>query len=283
MTETEFDTEKLPEPPAESYEVVVVGGGASGLAAAVFAARYGLDALVLDRGSSAIRQCYSVENYLGFLGIDPETFLRLGRAHAAYEGCDVADCHVTAVESVGEGFRVRTQAGDEIDAGYVVAATAYDADYLTDLAGGEFHDSGDHPVDADEATGRTDVDGLYVAGWLSGGPHQVLAAAGHGTRVAKSLVRDYRRDEEDYPAAVAEYWDWRVETGTYGDDRWEAGVDEWVDDQLPDDVDPERAEAVREAVKSERLAFQIPEAERDRRRADARALLDEVLGDEPEQ
>lgn len=275
-----FDTEKLDAPPADSYDVVVVGGGASGLAAATFTARYGLETLVLDRGASAIRRCYNVENYLGLLGVDPEQFLELARAHAGYEGCDVVDQHVTAVERADEGFRVRTQAGEDVDARYVIAATAYNADYLAGLDGGAFHDEGDHPVPADEATGRTEVDGLYVAGWLSGGPHQVLISAGHGARVAKSLLRDHRCAEEGYWEAVARYWDWRVEDGTYGDAEWEGHVDDWIDEHLPDDPDPERVAAVREAIKSERLDFQQSAAERDRRQADARRLLREVLFEE---
>ncbi len=278
---TTFDTEKSAEPDADSYEVVVVGGGASGLAAGLFTARYGLDTLVLDRGASAIRRCYNVENFLGLLGIRPRQFLELARAHAQYEGCEVVDQQVTGVTRSGEEFAVRTDAGRELRAGRVVAATAYDADYLTDLADGEFHDEDDHPVAADE-DGRTEVEGLYVAGWLSGGPHQVLVAAGHGARVAKSLVHDYRCAEEDYWEEVAKYWDWRVEDGTYGDDQWEEHVDEWFDERVPADadLDPERVAAVREAVKEERLAFQISAAEREERLDDARSLLEEVLWDE---
>lgn len=279
---TTFDTEKSAEPPAESYEVVVVGGGASGLAAGLFTARYGLDTLVLDRGASAIRRCYNVENFLGLLGIRPEQFLELARAHARYEGCDVADQHVTGVTESEDGFAVRTQAGRELRADRVIAATAYNADYLTDLAGGEFHDEDDHPVEADEATGRTEIDGLYVAGWLSGGPHQVLISAGHGARVAKSLIHDYRCAEEGYWDEVAQYWDWCVEDGTYGDEQWEEHVDEWFDERTPEDADfdPERVAAVREAVKEERLEFQQSAAEREERLDDARALLEEVLWDE---
>ena len=97
-----------------------------------------------------------------------------------------------------------------------MTATAYDADYLAGLRDGEFHGEGDHPVAADEATGRTDVDNLYVAGWLSGDPHQVVISAGHGARVAKSLVRDHRVDEERFWEAVAQFWDLCAEEGTYG-------------------------------------------------------------------
>jgi hypothetical protein len=266
-------------PDADAYDAVIVGGGASGLAAGLFTARYGLDTLVFDRGQSAIRRSYSIENYLGFLAIDPETFLRLGRAHVRHAGAEVVDDLVTDVAETTDGFRVHTQDGASVEADRVIAATAYNADYLAGLGGGAFHDEGDHPVDCDDATGRTDIDGLYVAGWLSGQPHQVLIAAGHGGRVGKELVSDYRR-ERGYWDGVADYWDWSVETDTYGDETWEEHVDEWVDSTLPEDhdIDEERVERVREAVKQERLAFECTPAERDERLAEAQELLEREFG-----
>lgn len=267
--------ERTASPDADDYDLVVVGGGASGLAAAVFAARYGFETLVFDRGGSAIRRSYSIENYLGLLAVDPTTFLRLGRAHARYEGAEVVDDLVTTVASDGEEFRVETEDGATVGARYVLAASAYNADYLTGLDDGTFHDEGEHPVDCDEATGRTRIDGLYVAGWLSGQPHQVLIAAGHGARVAKSIIHDWRRDRGHW-GETADYWDWSVENGTYGDEQWHDRVDEWVDSTLPDghDVPDERIEQVREVVKEERLSFECSPAEREARMDDARRLLE---------
>lgn len=272
------DSRKAPVPTADSYDVVVVGGGAAGLAAALFTARYGLETLVFDRGQSAIRQSYSIENYLGFLSVSPAQFLRLGRAHVQYEGAEVVDDLVTRVAERDDGFRVETTEGANVTADRVVAASAYNADYLAGLEDGAFHEEGDHPVDCEEATGRTRVDGLYVAGWLSGQPHQVLVAAGHGGRVGKELVSDYRA-EQGYWDGVDDYWDWSVAEGTYGDETWHEQMDAWLDSTLPDDdLDEERVERVREAVKDERLGFACSPAERDARLADTRALLEREFG-----
>ncbi|MFB6236581.1 MAG: NAD(P)-binding domain-containing protein [Halopenitus sp.] len=269
-----MDPSLTKEPTQDDYDVVVIGGGASGLAAAVFAARYGFDTLVFDRGGSAIRRSYSIENYLGLLAVDPTTFLRIGRAHARYEGAEVVDDLVTRITSRDEGFTVQTEDGTNVTARYVLAASAYNADYLTELDDGTFHDEGAHPVDCEVATGRTRIDGLYVAGWLSGQPHQVLIAAGHGARVAKSIIRDRRHDRGHWDE-VADYWDWSVEAGTYGSEQWHDRVDEWIDSTLPADHDiaDGRIERVREAVKEERLAFECSPAEREARMEDARQLL----------
>ena len=80
-----------PDSPVD-HDVLVIGGGAAGLSAATFLARYGFDTLVLARGKSAIGQCAHLENYLGFpAGITPEQFLALGRTQVEHEGGTVAE------------------------------------------------------------------------------------------------------------------------------------------------------------------------------------------------
>jgi len=70
----------------EECAVAVVGGGPAGCSAAVFAARFGLDVAVFDRGPSSLARCAHLGNYLGFPGgIDVETFTEL--MHAYVEAC----------------------------------------------------------------------------------------------------------------------------------------------------------------------------------------------------
>lgn len=86
---------------------VVGGGGAAGLSAAVFLARYGLETLVLARGQSAIHQCAQLENYLGFSGgVSPERFRALGRSLADEESRSTTDRteeHASTVPSGEDG------------------------------------------------------------------------------------------------------------------------------------------------------------------------------------
>lgn len=284
---TQLLARKSEEPNVDVYDVVIVGGGASGLSAGVFTARYGLSTLILDRGASAIQRCYNIGNYLGFIGIDPGTFLELGRAHARYEGCEIVDDLVVSVDNEDENererrFHLSTQDGRELNTQYVIAASAYNADYLSDLGDGIdediFHESGAHPVECDEATGRTPIDGLYVAGWLSGGPHQVIICAGHGARVAKTMIQDHRV-EDGYWEDVAQYWDWQVEDGKYGDEKWKAHMDEWIVDTLPEDEDvcEGQLDCIRDAIMTERLEYQLTEDERKQRLDDSRTLFQEYF------
>jgi len=282
------------------HDVAVVGGGAAGLAAAVFTARYGLETAVFDGGKAAITQCAHIENYLGFPGgISPERFLDLGRAQAADEGAAVIDERVTGVHRYGDdGFAVETT-GREVVAGRVVVAAAYDGEVLAPLVG----ELPDPDPFVPTGAGRTTIDGLYVAGWMSDETvHQVGVNAGHGARVGLTLARDDMSDRY-WPAVGERYVDWVVGDGRYGGDGWDESVDEWFDrEMLPDDYDRDRShnrghdhdddhghdrdrdEATIDAacadLKAEFLARQIDAEERERRDREGQRQLLRALDDD---
>lgn len=52
------------------YDAIIVGGGMGGLSAAIYLARYGLKALVIEKGKGRSFWMQEVRNYVG---IDPET------------------------------------------------------------------------------------------------------------------------------------------------------------------------------------------------------------------
>lgn len=281
MTTLSTDTAATdPDSPVD-HDVAVVGGGAAGLSAAVFTARYGLGTVVFDGGKSAIAQCAHVENYLGFPGgVSPERLLALGRAQVDYEGGRVVDERVTDISRHGEsgGFLVETT-GREAVAGRVVVAAAYDGDVFESL--GEDRPEPDPFAPTD--SGRTEVDGLYVAGWMSDETvHQVGVNVGHGTRAGVSLVRDDMSDRY-WPAVGERYVDWVVHEGRYGGDGWEDHIDEWFEDEMvPDDhdLDPTTLERARDDLAAEFLGREIDDEERRARdRAGQHQLLEQLDDD----
>jgi glycine/D-amino acid oxidase-like deaminating enzyme len=268
-----------PDSPVE-HDVAVVGGGAAGLAAAVFTARYGLATTVFDGGKAAITQCAHIENYLGFPGgVGPERFLALGHAHATHEGARIIDERVTAVGRHDAGGFVVETTDRETVADRVVVAAAYDGDVLASLTETLPEPAPFAPTEA----GRTEVDGLYVAGWMSDETvHQVAVNAGHGARVGLALARD-DMSERYWPAVGERYVDWVVHDGRYGGEGWDEHVDEWFDREMLDDdvdVEPERIERAREDLKAEFLDRGIDETERERRDREGQRRLLEHLDDD---
>jgi len=257
-------------------DLAIVGGGASGLSAAVFTGRYGLDTVVLDGGVSAIRQCVLLENFLGFPGgIPPETFLELGREQAELAGCEIRDGMVETVERTDDGFRVGTMDGGEIEANRVVAASAYDDEYLSAFDG-ELTDV--------ERNGRTAVDGLYLTGTLGDdAEHQAIVNAGDGARTALALIRDVRREDEGRWEDPADYYyDWAVEPGRYGGPEWESHIEDLVAESAPETATETELEHAVELLKREHLTMELGEEERSEREKRGRQLLRKHLLEESE-
>jgi hypothetical protein len=228
-----------------AHDVAVVGGGPAGCSAAVLTGRYGLDTVVFDRGRSSLARCAVLENYLGFPGVDVETFYDLAHAHAESAGATVVADLVERVERIddGDGFRVVPQEGEPRTADRVVAATRYDGSYLRPLGDdamfetverdGEAHETFDRSYPEDD--GRTLVEGCYVASPTAAADRQAILAAGRGARVALSLIEDVR-EAEGYPEPLSDHYDWMRRRGELDDEwadpeRWR----KWFGEQLPDD------------------------------------------------
>lgn len=73
------------------YDLVIVGGGAAGLTAALYASRSGLDCIVLDPSSpegSSIALTDAVENYTGFSDIAGFDLIQHFYSHAKSFGAN---------------------------------------------------------------------------------------------------------------------------------------------------------------------------------------------------
>lgn len=276
---------------AADRDVAIVGGGPAGCSAGVFAARYGLDTVVFDRGNASLRRCAHLENFLGFpAGIDVETFYALMHDHAEAAGCDVVEELVERVDRPdGSAFELETQSGRRVTASRVVAATRYGGEYLRPLDGdamfltAEGEDGAvDERFDPDyaDAEGRTPVDGLYVAAPVGDHNAQAILSAAHGARVARTVIADRRR-EQGYPDSLADHWDW-LRRDADRDPGWRDRWREWFDDRVPDDYDGDarRLEALREADVERRTDVYLADEEIERRRNRAHDRLLEHLDDE---
>src|ERR1700691_3793048 len=112
---------------AEVRDVVIVGAGPAGLAAAVYAASEGLDALVIEAESPGGQAGSSskIENYLGFpMGISGQELAGRAAAQAQKFGAKVLIASgVTKLNCERRPFEVNVEGGQTIRARAVVIAT----------------------------------------------------------------------------------------------------------------------------------------------------------------
>jgi thioredoxin reductase len=117
----------------DSYDVVVVGGGAAGLAGATALARSRRSVLVLDAGDPRNAPASAVHNFLTRDGTPPAEMYAAGCEEVAAYGGRVETGRVTALSRDGDGFAVRI--GDRtITARRLLVATGL-RDELPDVPG----------------------------------------------------------------------------------------------------------------------------------------------------
>jgi thioredoxin reductase len=111
----------------ENYDVVVVGGGAAGLAGAVALARSRRSVLVIDSGEPRNAPASHVHNFLTRDGTPPAQIYAAGREEVAKYGGQVVTGRVSALRRDGEQFRVKVgqrEAGErEVTARRLLIAT----------------------------------------------------------------------------------------------------------------------------------------------------------------
>lgn len=98
-----------------SYDVIVIGGGAAGLSAALNLARARWQVLVLDDGAPRNAPAAGVHNWLTRDGLPPAEIGRIGRAEVTGYGGTVRDTRAVAARALpGGGFTVTTGDGSRV-------------------------------------------------------------------------------------------------------------------------------------------------------------------------
>ncbi|MEW1692258.1 NAD(P)/FAD-dependent oxidoreductase [Streptomyces sp. NPDC091265] len=109
----------------QTYDVVVIGGGAAGLSGALALSRARRSVLVIDAGSPRNAPAGHVHNYLGREGTPPAELLAVGRQEATRYGAEIVEGEAVAAQKLpgGAGFRVVRADGATVTARRLLVTT----------------------------------------------------------------------------------------------------------------------------------------------------------------
>lgn len=165
----------------EAYDVVVVGGGAAGLSAALVLGRSRRSVLVVDAGEPRNAPAAHLHNYLGREGAAPAELLEIGREEVARYGVEVRRDRVTSAERTRAGFALGLQHGGRVVARRLVLATGV-VDVLPDVPG------------LAERFGRDVLHCPYCHGWEVAGQPLGIVASGPDHVERALLFRQWSED-----------------------------------------------------------------------------------------
>ncbi|MET3173002.1 UNVERIFIED_ORG: thioredoxin reductase [Arthrobacter sp. UYCu721] len=118
-----------------TYDVLIIGGGAAGLSAAQMLGRSRRSVVVVDSGEPRNAPAQGVHGFLSRDGVSPAELLRIGRAEAQHYGAQIVQGEaVGAAGNAADGFSV-TLAGGSVIRGRRLLITTGLVDELPEIAG----------------------------------------------------------------------------------------------------------------------------------------------------
>jgi thioredoxin reductase len=184
--------------PEPTHDVVVVGGGAAGLSAAVALARSRRSVVVVDAGEPRNAPAGGAHNLLGREGIPPLELLAAGRREAEEYGAQIVPGRAVTARAEEDGFTVGLADGSMLRARRLLLASGL-VDELPDVPG------------VAELWGRSVLHCPYCHGWEVRGRRIGVLGAGpmsiHQTLLFRQLSEDVTFFPDRMPDPGAEAWE----------------------------------------------------------------------------
>jgi thioredoxin reductase (NADPH) len=173
--------------PSELHDLIVVGGGPGGLAAAVYAASEGLDVLVVERIAAGGQAGTSsrIENYLGFpMGISGSELMRNALLQAQKFGARISVPAIVERLGIDAGVRVITLAdGTQIRGKSILIATGVEYRRLEVPRLSEFEGAGVYYAATETETKLCRNEEIVVVGAGNSAGQAIVALSRYARRV----------------------------------------------------------------------------------------------------
>ena len=171
-------------------DVLIIGGGPSGLSTAIYAKRAGLSVLVIDKGAGdcQLTKATEVENYLGFNAISGLELHAKFVEHIKEHEISVVKKAVVSVEKTNDGFKVFTKK-DEFECKNLVLAMGRSHKHLGVKGEAQFEGAG--------VSYCATCDGFFFRNktvCIVGGGDSALTQAIYLSAICKKVYLIHRRD-----------------------------------------------------------------------------------------
>lgn len=161
-----------------SYDVVIIGGGAAGLSAALVLGRARRRVAVVDAGAPRNAPAAHMQGYLSRDGMPPSELLATGRTEIAAYGVELINGTVNQIEP---GFCVHLHDGRVLDARRLLVATGV-TDHIPDVPG------------VRERWGRDLLPCPYCHGWEIRDQPLAVLGSNTGSILHAQLIRQWSDD-----------------------------------------------------------------------------------------
>jgi len=111
-------------PETETHPLVIVGAGPAGLAASIYASRYGVEHIIIgELVGGLITETHLIDNYPGIEDVSGFEFSQKLTHHAQKYGAKIMPARVKKMKKTGSGFKMETENGKILKSQTVLLAT----------------------------------------------------------------------------------------------------------------------------------------------------------------